>query len=373
MENIYRPTVIEVDLNAIKSNIMSLKGKLPSKTQIIAVVKANAYGHGDIQVARAALEVGATILAVATPEEAIRLRENGIHSEILILGATPPSFFQLASDLDITLTAYSVEWVFATKNIKKPLKVHVKIDSGMGRIGFTDIGELKEAIKFINENPWVEITGAYTHFATADEEHTEYYMRQVKKFNNLLSVFKEKPKVVHTSNSAAALRYPDESRDAVRYGISMYGIAPSPWLSEHLPFPLKKALSLYSEVTHVKKVKQGTSIGYGATYTAQKDEWIATLPIGYADGLLRNLQSQEVLVKGKRVPIVGRICMDQCMVRLNEPVEVGEKVVLLGMQKEEEIKIEEWANKLQTIPYEICCTLSARIPRLYSEQNIDKP
>ena len=371
--NIYRPTVIEINLEAIKSNIRNIREILPVHTKVIAVVKANAYGHGDVEVANAALEAGASILAVATPEEALSLRDAGIKEDILILGPTPPSFFEKAGECNLTLTAYSLDWVFATKDIKKPLKVHVKIDSGMGRIGFTEYDDLKKAITFMQKHPWVEITGAFTHFATADEEQADYYNEQVNKFNHMLEAFEERPTLVHTSNSAAALRYPENALDAVRFGISMYGIAPSSWLNDHLPFSLEPALSLYTEIAHVKKVHKGASIGYGATYTAKEDEWIATLPIGYADGLLRNLQSQEVLVRGKRVPIIGRICMDQCMIRLSEQVEVGEKVVLLGKQMKEEIKIDEWANKLQTIPYEICCTLSARIPRLYSRQNIDKP
>jgi alanine racemase len=363
----YRPTFVHINLEAIKSNIRNLKKLLPSHTQIIAAIKANAYGHGDIEVAKAALSAGATQLAVATPEEALRIRDAGITAELLVLGAASASFLQKASEQNITLTAYSLEWLHSIQHFDKPLKVHVKIDSGMGRIGFVKENDLKEALAFIKENSWIQVTGVFTHFSTADELEQDHFKTQVETFERLLALFDEKPKMVHASNSAAALRYPSQYWDAVRYGISMYGITPSSFMNEILPFPLEQALSLVTEVVHVKKVEKGTPIGYGAKYKAIDEEWIATLPIGYADGLLRKLNSQSVLVKGKRVSIVGKICMDQCMIRLREPVPLGEKVVLIGKQGTEEIKIEEWANVLETIPYEICCMLSNRIPRIYSE------
>ncbi|MEK4487432.1 alanine racemase [Psychrobacillus sp. FSL H8-0484] len=363
----YRPTFIEINLQAIESNLKHLKDTLPKHTNIIAVVKANAYGHGDIEVANAALQAGAIQLAVATPEEALHLRDAGITAEILVLGASPATFLQEAFERNITLTAYSLEWLLATRHFNNPLKLHIKIDSGMGRIGFTEAEELTKALDFIQKRNWLKVTGVFTHFSTADEEDQQYFMDQVTKFERLLDLFKEKPAVVHTSNSAAALLYPSQRWDAVRFGISMYGIAPSSWVNKQLPFPLEKALSLHTEVVHVKKVNKGTTIGYGAMYIADSDEWIATLPIGYADGLLRKLHTQSVLINGKRMPIVGKICMDQCMVRVDEKVNVGEKVVLLGNQMNEEISIEEWANTLDTIPYEICCTFSTRIPRIYSK------
>lgn len=363
----YRPTYIHINLQAIQSNIKRLKETLPKHTNIMAVVKANAYGHGAIEVANAALQAGASYLAVATPEEALHLRSAGITAEILVLGASPISFLQVASEQNITLTAYSYEWLNATQHFTNPIKMHIKIDSGMGRIGITQEKELQAVISFIEERAWIQLTGVFTHFATADEKEEDYFKKQVESFERLLRVFHKRPPLVHTSNSATALRYSDQSWDAVRFGISMYGIAPSPWIEKNLPFPLEKALSLHTEVVHVKKVKKGSSIGYGAMYTANSDEWIATLPIGYADGLLRKLHNQFVLIKGKKMPIVGKICMDQCMVRLDEQVNIGEKVVLLGKQMNEEIRIEEWANALETIPYEICCTFSSRILRLYSE------
>ncbi|SES28471.1 alanine racemase [Psychrobacillus sp. OK032] len=363
----YRPTFIQVNLQAIKSNIKRLKEKLPKHTSIMAVVKANGYGHGAIETAKAALQAGATQLAVASPEEAVQLRDAGITADILVLGASPISFLSIASERNITLTAYSFEWLFATREFTKPFKTHIKIDSGMGRIGIVQEEELQKAIAFIRERNWIEVTGVFTHFSTADEEDENHLKKQILSFERMLQLFEQRPAIVHTSNSAATLRNPSQHYDGVRFGISMYGIAPSNWIDENLPFPLERALSLHTEIVHVKKVKKGATIGYGAAYTAKTDEWIATLPIGYADGFLRKLHNQFVLVKGKRMPIVGKICMDQCMIRLDEQVDIGEKVVLLGKQMNEEIRIEEWANALQTIPYEICCTFSNRLPRLYSE------
>ncbi|TQR12673.1 alanine racemase [Psychrobacillus lasiicapitis] len=366
-QSYYRPTFIQVDLQAIKSNIKHLKEKLQKHTSIMAIVKANAYGHGAIEVANAALQAGATLLAVASPEESVQLRDAGVTADILVLGASPISFLPIASERNITLTAYSYEWLFATRHFTKSFKTHIKIDSGMGRIGFVQQEELQKALVFVRDRKWINVTGVFTHFSTADEEDATHFKKQIAAFEQMLDLFEQRPAIVHTSNSAATLRNPSQDWDAVRFGISMYGIAPSPWIDENLPFPLERALSLHTEVVHVKRVKKGTSIGYGASYTASSDEWIATLPIGYADGLLRKLHNQSVLIKGKRMPIVGKICMDQCMIRLDEQVDIGEKVVLLGKQMNEEIRIEEWANALQTIPYEICCTFSNRLPRLYSE------
>lgn len=363
----YRPTFIQVNLQAIQNNINRLKGILPEQTGVIAVVKANGYGHGDIAVAQAALEAGANLLAVATPEEALHLREVGIQAEILLLGTSPLSFLEEASKQNITLTAYSYEWLNATRDFQSPLKLHIKIDSGMGRIGFTDERELKQALAFIRDKDGLQITGVFTHFATADEEEQTLFQQQITRFERLLNVFEKRPPLVHTSNSAAALMHPSQHWDAVRFGISMYGIAPSPWVNEKLPFPLEKALSLHTEVTHIKKVPKGSTIGYGATYVATADEWVATIPIGYADGLLRKLHNQSVLIEGKKVPIVGKICMDQCMIRLDKKVKIGEQVVLIGKQGMDEIQIEEWAEALQTIPYEVCCNFSNRIPRIYSK------
>ena len=199
----------------------------------------------------------------------------------------------------------------------------------------------------------------------ADEDRNDLFQSQVGIMNAIVKKVDDPSVMVHVSNSAAAIMHPDLAFDAVRIGISLYGIAPSSYVENNMPFALVPALSLETEIVHVKRVKAGDAISYGATYRCERDEWIATLPVGYADGMLRGLQGQEVLIRGKRMPIVGRICMDQCMVRLPEKLPVGESVQLIGRQAEAQIRIEEWADKLGTIAYEIPVNLTKRIPRIY--------
>ena len=365
----FRPTKAIINLTAIQDNIKNLRKHLHSKVDIIAVVKANAYGHGDIQVAKAALAAGATMLAVATPEEALHVRESIKDTPILILGAVPVSFASYAANANITLTVFSPQWIHEvssfSKEFKKTLKVHIKVESGMGRIGVRSEKELKAVYDAILMDNNIEVDGIFTHFATADEENTSQYDRQLAIFKELVASLPAKPRLVHAANTAATLVKQDVQFDAVRFGISMYGLSPSPFVEKHLPYPLEPALMLESELVHVKKVTKGDTISYGGTYVAQQDEWIGTVPVGYADGVIRGLSGQEVLIDGKRTPIIGRICMDQMMIKLPREMAVGEKVVLIGKQQQEEIRIQEWADRLHTIVYEIPCMLSSRIPRIY--------
>ena len=368
----YRPTKAVIHLGAIQKNIQSLRSYLQKETAIIAVVKANGYGHGIVEVAQAALQAGAKMVAVATPDEAIVLRENGIESDILVMAPTTANFAKTAADLGISVTVSDTVWlqeVMAKKeNWEKHLKIHVKIDCGMGRVGVRSENELQQIIDHIRHAKEFQIEGAFTHFPCADDGVVQTTGEQFKRFQQMLEVFPEKPKMVHASNSAATLLYPEYGLDAVRFGISLYGIASSDYVQEKLPFPLARALTLESELSFVKKMAQGQSISYGATYTTEADEWIGTLPIGYADGLKRGLRGQEVLIGGLRVPIVGTICMDQCMVKLPKEMSVGEKVVLIGKQGEEEITMEEWAERMKTIPYEITVSISERVQRVYDEE-----
>jgi len=365
-KNFYRPTLAMVDLNAIKKNILNLKKQISHSVDVIAVVKANAYGHGDVEVSNAALKAGASALAVATPDEAIRLRESGIESPILVLGSSPPSFAAVASRYGITVTVFRKDWFLHIPTLPQTLNVHIKIDTGMGRLGVTTESDLSLLLQTIHQRPDIRIDGVFTHFATADEEDENQFTQQLSKFERFLQCFPEKPRCIHSANSAAAFMHEKSLFDAVRFGISMYGLAPSPYVSDNLSAPLEPVMCLQTEVVHVKRVPAGSTISYGATYTAKEEEWIATLPIGYADGLLRGLSGQEVLIQGKRMPIIGRVCMDQCMVRLNGQVPVGEPVVLIGRQGDEQVSIEEWAQKLQTISYEIPCILTNRVPRVYT-------
>lgn len=364
----YRPTKAVIDLSAIDHNIKALKRRA-NGAELMAVVKADGYGHGAGEIAQQALKSGASMLAVATPDEALHLRDQAITAEILVMGASPVSFLKEAIAQNIIVTAYSMEWMeAAAKELQKetePLKIHLKFDTGMRRIGFEP--DQAEAAFAFAEQPVFQVAGLFTHFATADEADHPLFLKQVERIKAIRAKWNGDPLMFHVSNSAAAIMHPELAFDAVRTGISIYGIAPSAYVKQEMPLELEQAMSLETEIIHVKRVKKGEPVSYGATYTSPEDEWIATLPIGYADGLLRGLQGQTVLVKGERMPIVGRICMDQCMIRLPEEFSVGEKIQLLGTQQQETILIEEWAEKLDTIPYEIPCIITKRVPRFYKE------
>jgi alanine racemase len=366
----YRPTKAIIDLQAIDHNIRSLRQYLQPHVQIIAVIKANAYGHGDVAVAKVAIEAGATMLAVATPDEAVHIREHFHEIDILVLGAAPPAFIPFASEYNISLTVFSQQWIEQASAfpISKDIKVHLKVDSGMGRIGVTTKEELHTVYEAITSSPGFKVDGIFTHFATADEQDTLYFDNQVNIFNELLESLPVRPRLVHVANTATALvKNPSLQYDAVRYGISMYGLLPSSYVGENLPFSIKSAFSLQTELVHVKKIKAGQSVGYGASYTAIEDCYVGTIPIGYADGMIRKLSGQEVLVNGERAPIIGRICMDQSMILLPRAYTIGEQVMLIGRQLDDEITMDDWAAKLETINYEVPCIITARVPRIYNE------
>lgn len=366
----YRDTWAEVDLDCISDNVKAIKNYLPEEVDIIAVVKANAYGHGDDQTAQAALKAGAKYLAVAFMDEAIALRKKGITAPILVLGATRPQDAMVAAENQITLTIFQADWLNEAKahlGQDQKLLLHVKLDTGMGRIGIRNKEELKQVVQILKSEDIFVLEGIFTHFATADELELSYFQRQLDTFIEMLNVLEKRPRYVHCSNSAAALRFPDALFNAVRIGIAMYGLTPSREMEPEIPVPLKEAFMLKSRLVHVKKLQKGEKVSYGATYEAQEEEWIGTLPIGYADGWIRKLQGQEVLVEGKRVPIVGRICMDQCMIRLPGNVPVGTTVTLIGAQNGKFISVNEIAEKLDTINYEITCMIASRVPRLYKQ------
>ena len=293
--------------------------------------------------------------------------EKGITVPILVLGFTPVEYVHIAARFNISLTVYQKEWLIEAAEVLQGecINVHVKVDTGMGRIGVRNPLEFTELVDLVRKNPCFYFEGVYTHFAKADELDSSYYIEQLERFHSLLQKLEEKPKWIHASNSAATLMHKESFFDFVRCGISIYGLTPSVEIKGELPIQLQPALSLHTRLTHIKKVEAGAKISYGCTYAAQKDEWIGTIPIGYADGWIRALQGQEVLIDGIRVPIVGRICMDQCMIKLPKYYPVGTKVTLIGKQGDEEISADEIAEKLNTINYEVVCLISARVPRVY--------
>ncbi|WP_243292531.1 alanine racemase [Bacillus sp. FJAT-47783] len=367
MNKYYRDTWAEVNLDHIEANVRSLKRHLPEETAIIAVVKANAYGHGDVEVANAALRAGASRLAVAFLDEALALREKGVTVPILVMGAARPSDIGIAAKHHIALTAYSIDWLkqAGSYDTKESVPIHIKLDTGMGRLGVKQRDELEEVLTFIEKHPSFCLEGVFTHFATADEKDKTYFDKQYERFLELIEHVNQKNVIIHCANSATSLRFPKKVFNAVRFGISMYGLAPSADIVDEIPFALKEAFSLHSSIVHIKKMKKGEKISYGATYTANEDEWIGTVPIGYADGWIRRLSGFEVLVEGERVPIVGRICMDQLMIKLHKKQPLGTKVTLIGTQNGQTISVDEVAKRLDTINYEVPCMIGWRVPRIF--------
>jgi alanine racemase len=368
----YRDTWAEINLDKISRNIKSFKNHLPDQ-KIMAVVKADGYGHGAYQTAVTALESGSELLAVALLDEALALRKQGISAPILVMNRIRPEYVSLAAENEISITVFQKGWLDEAseflKETDKVLNIHLKLDTGMGRVGITEEEELHDISLLIQDSSACEIEGVFTHFATADEWESELFDIQRKRFINQLDLLKNwgiTPKYVHSANSAAALRKVEGPFNLVRLGISMYGLSPSLEMKEKLPFILEEAFSLHSQLIHVKKLMPGDTVSYGATYTAKEEEWVGTLPIGYADGWQRRLSpGADVLIRGERAPIIGRICMDQCMVRLPYEMDIGEKATLIGNQSDETIEMDEIASLAKTINYEIPCLISSRVPRVF--------
>lgn len=375
MKPFCRDTWVEVDLDAIRSNVETFRRHLPEKTGIMAIVKADGYGHGAVHVGKEALASGANSLGVAMLDEAVVLRQAGIEAPILVLGYTPVESIVIASELEVELTAYSVEWVTVANQIlqqsdHKPVGIHVKTDTGMGRLGVRTIEDLLAVVNALEVSASLKWTGIFTHFACADESDTAHVRRQHDLFQVFLEALRTENKIlpmVHCCNTAAAIAFPDWGYDTIRLGIGLYGLYPSLYMKERGAVSLAPALSLKTRIAHVKKADEPFTVSYGATYTAGPDEWVATLPIGYADGYSRLLSNRgEVLYNGCRYPIAGRVCMDQSMISLKSTeAQVNDEVVLYGRQGEEEISLDEIAAWLGTINYEVPCMLNYRIPRLY--------
>lgn len=366
----YRNTYAEINLGAIGYNIQQLQEHLPEESKVMGVIKANGYGHGSLEVANVLIESGVDHFMVALLEEAIDLRQHGISIPILVIGRTDPIYAHIAAEYDITLTVFQAEWlsIVADEALPKQLNVHLEFETGMGRTGISVQQDLTRIIEAVHENKQINITGVYTHLANADEVASPYYKKQQERFRNMLADFQqlhEAPVIIHTGNSAAGIQYPEDMGHYTRFGVAIYGLYPSHKMKELNNIKLKQAFSLYSELIQVKQVAAGETISYGMTYKAEAAEWIGTIPIGYADGWRRDLQGFYVLVDGKRMPIVGRICMDLTMVRLDKSYPVGEKVTLIGSDGSAKIAVDDVADYLQTINYEITCMISPRIPRTY--------
>jgi len=369
----HRHTQVTVDLQAIKSNISNEMAQKDDLTELWAVVKANGYGHGIIQVAQAAKAAGATGFCVAILDEALALRAAGITEPVLVLGITEPEYAPLAAEKGISLAVGSQKWlttadqVLAVSQVTQPLHVHLALDTGMGRIGFQAPADLAVAVQTLRQvqSPF-DFEGIFTHFATADQADDTYFMHQLNNWKQLIAVVDDLPRYVHVSNSATSLWHQACNGNMVRFGVALYGLNPS-GRDLNAPYSLQPALTLSAQLTFVKQLSGGKSISYGATYTAAQDEWIGTVPIGYADGYERRLQGFHVLIDGEFCEIVGRVCMDQLMVRLPHEVSVGTKVTLVGTDGANTISLQDIADYCGTIHYEIACGLAPRIPRVYTD------
>ena len=346
----YDRTYVEIDLEAIKHNIRCEREKVGDKVKIMAIIKANAYGHGDIEVAEA-LKDEVDAYGVAIIEEALKLRKAGVTKMILILGHTGKIWYDDLIKNDISQAVYSYEMAKILSEeamrLGKKAKIHIKVDTGMGRIGFQPVKDNIEVIYAISRLPGIEIEGIFTHFARADEVSTEWTKEPFEKFQIFCHELQKRGveiPLAHVANSASILRLPSTYLDMVRSGITTYGLFPSDEVKKNVP--LRPALSWKTEVVHVKTVHAGTSISYGGTFTAERESVIATIPVGYADGVKRDLSGKgRVLVRGCYAPIVGRICMDQFMIDVTDipEVKVGDVVTLIGQDGSRRISVEEVA------------------------------
>ena len=363
-----------IDMGAIRHNYRILSDTMQKGACVMPVVKANAYGHGMVEVAQAVLSEGAAYLAVALVEEGIQLREHGISAEILVLGAAMEKAAEEAIRHDLTQTVFEPHMVQVldelASTIGKPAKVHIKLDTGMGRIGVQTDEEAVALAEALRAAKHVKATGIYTHFSDADNPPQEGGMNDYShcQFNRFAQMKNHFPPglLTHAANSALSLIAPEAHFHMVREGIALYGYPP---VATTLPF--RRALQWQSEVVHVKTVEKGTSIGYGRTFIAPDTMCIATVAVGYGDGYHRAGSNRaQMLVNGKRANVVGRICMDQTMIDVTgiEQVNVGSPVVLIGKQGDEEIGADELAAWAGTISYEVLLAVTNRVPRFYSQE-----
>jgi alanine racemase len=360
--------VAQVNLAAIERNVHRLRRELRPPTELCAVVKADGYGHGSGAVARAALGAGATWLAVATAVEAAELRAGGVRARILVLGALSDEELPVAIQARADVVAWSLEFVGRLLRHGAPARAHVKLDTGLGRLGTREVRVAREVAEAIAAaGPSVELAGAMTHFATAEEEDGEFLRRQLSMFTPFQATLRAAHPgiVVHAANSAATLGAPQSHFDLVRCGIGLYGCDPAG--GDPAAAGLEPALALRSYVAAVKLARAGDSAGYGRRYVAARDTWLATLPIGYADGVRRALANNcDVLIRGRRCRLVGNVSMDNITVELGTEApgaEVGTPATLIGVDGGERQSAEDLARRAGTINYEIVCGIGPRVPR----------
>ena len=374
----YQRVWAEVDLDAIWENMVHMKENIAENTKILAVIKTDGYGHGGVPIAKMLEQLDFMFgYAAATYEEAHVLREAGVKKPILILGYTFPYCYEELIREEIRPAVYRrdtvEELVAAAAKVGQKAKVHIKVDTGMGRIGITPDEEGLEFVRFLMGHPELEVEGIFTHFAKSDEEDKTSAYHQLALFQNFIDRIQTELgltiPVKHCSNSAAILEMPQANMDMVRAGITTYGLYPSEEVSKDI-VPLRAAMSLYSHIVYCKTIHAGQSVSYGGLFTAQKDTRVATIPVGYGDGYPRSLSGKGyVLIRGKKAPILGRVCMDQFMVDVTDipDVKIGDEVTLIGRDGDEVITMEEVGSLSGRFNYEFVCDLGKRIPRVYRQ------
>lgn len=372
--DIGRSAWAEIDLDNLKHNLSEVKRSIPEKTRIMGVVKANAYGHGAIQVAKALRSEGVDLFAVALVSEALELRNAGLTEDIMILGYTPHELFREAIAREIILTVYNREGAEAiseeAKNLGRVAKVHVKIDTGMGRLGFRAGEKAVEEIVSLKDLENLELDGFFTHFATSDERDKSYSATQFKKFSDILDELRSRGvevKNTHVSNSGAIIDLQEYTLDIVRPGIMLYGYYPSDEVSRS-KIKLREVMTLKTRISNIKQIDPGESVGYGRSYVAERVTKVATVPLGYGDGFTRLLSGKLSLSVGrKRAKLIGNICMDQSMIDCTdiEEAKIGDEVIAFGYGSDVN-NADSLAKALGTISYEILCMVGMRIPRVYT-------
>lgn len=370
----YQRVMAEISLDALVFNYHSIKKHLQNDIQICGVIKADAYGHGAVPVAKILRDEGMEAFAVASTSEAVALRKNGIDVDILVLGYSDKEVYPDMINYNIIQTIFRWDMVKDLSEtairLNKVARVHVKIDTGMGRLGFMPEEETVKLLKKISELPMIKIEGIFTHFATADEVDKTQSNKQMVIFRKFIKQVKSagiEYKYLHISNSAGVINNLTYEHSMVRVGIALYGLYPSKDIRKS-DMELEPVLTLKSNIILVKTVKAGSPISYGGTYVTSKQTKIATIPVGYGDGYSRRLSSLgRVLVRGKSAKIIGRICMDQFMIDVSDIENVceGDEVILIGKMGDEVISVDELAKYMDTINYEVICQLGKRIPRLY--------
>ena len=377
-EKNFRPTWIEVDLSAIGHNVDQLRSQLKPETQLLVPLKANAYGHGALAVGKYLEKKGVDFFGVASVDEAVGLRQGGIRTSILILNTILEDEVETVFDHELTQTVCTEELAIRLNQrasvLGKKIPIHVKVDTGMGRLGVWH-EEALELIRFVKQLPHLEVQGLFTHLAYADGTEPEATQQQIGSFRSLVKRLEKEsllPPLLHMANSAGLLTHAASHFNLVRPGLAVYGILPFAQ-KNRTSISLQSALSLKSRICFLKKVAKGRRISYGGTYCAKQETVIATLPIGYADGYNRLLSNKgEVLVRGLRAPIAGRVCMDLLMFDVGRipGVQIADEVTLLGRQGKEEITASDISAQCNTIPYEVLCWFSSRVPRLHLNENL---